>query len=484
MPPTYTNQEQSETTHQSKPISQQRYTQEDNPHFTQSSFYKPQSSTSRLSSRPSRQPASPRTTPEKSRNSLRMSSNSHHVTLKPHIVCCPQLAFLFVDSGMSDECRTDTNSVRVANTREEGSDSEEPGERAEKNEDSTEDTRENESQLHTRRDKVLGETSNQNDSQNDAEKVNSVNLNNAVSSQPSRDTNRNETEYEADTQTDNDSEKETACECWEERLSPPALQLAVDKHGLVLSNTIIADSMRDEQVDNFSRLKDSFVARQKPNSSLQERRGERKESPADLTRHTPPTTSEEHRLSSLKQEQEHLVDTSASSASNVDLLRMIDSLKATLAKTERQHSAELTRLKEENARLTETMSDFQVRAASLAADESTLEKSLEQTRKKMEMQREINTRLEERLDETKREVDEWIGMNKKKSHSIETFHTTLDQLTTERDTLKANLTATNQSLDESNQRIYTHSSEVSSLLSQKTELERLLSKNWLITIDT
>ncbi|KAK2940889.1 hypothetical protein BLNAU_24205 [Blattamonas nauphoetae] len=92
---------------------------------------------------------------------------------------------------------------------------------------------------------------------------------------------------------------------------------------------------------------------------------------------------------------------------------MIDSLKATLAKTERQHSAELTRLKEENARLTETMSDFQVRAASLAADESTLER-----------------------------------------------------LTTERDTLKANLTATNQSLDESNQRIYTHSSEVSSLLSQ------------------
>ncbi|KAK2945202.1 hypothetical protein BLNAU_19891 [Blattamonas nauphoetae] len=462
MPPTYTNQEQSETTHQSKPISQQRYTQEDNPHFTQSSFYKPQSSTSRLSSRPSRQPASPRTTPEKSRNSLRMSSNSHHVTLKPHIVCCPQLAFLFVDSGMSDECGTDTNSVRVANTREEGSDSEEPGERAEKNDDSTEDTRENESQFHTRRDKVTGETSNQNDSQNDAEKVNSVNLNN---------TTRIETE-------------ETACECWEERLSPPALQLAVDKHGLVLSNTIIADSMRDEQVDNFSRLKDSFVARQKPNSSLQERRGERKESPADLTRHTPPTTSEEHRLSSLKQEQEHLVDTSASSASNVDLLRMIDSLKATLAETERQHSAELTRLKEENARLTETMSDFQVRAASLAADESTLEKSLEQTRKKMEMQREINTRLEERLDETKREVDEWIGMNKKTSHSIETFHTTLDQLTTERDTLKANLTATNQSLDESNQRIYTHSSEVSSLLSQKTELERLLSKNWLITIDT
>ncbi|KAK2939955.1 hypothetical protein BLNAU_25140 [Blattamonas nauphoetae] len=110
MPPTYTNQEQSETTS--------------------------------IKANLTATPASPRTTPEKSRNSLRMSSNSHHVTLKPHIVCCPQLAFLFVDSGMSDECGTDTNSVRVANTREEGSDSEEPGERAEKNEDSTEDTRE------------------------------------------------------------------------------------------------------------------------------------------------------------------------------------------------------------------------------------------------------------------------------------------------------------------------------------------------------
>ncbi|KAK2946439.1 hypothetical protein BLNAU_18604 [Blattamonas nauphoetae] len=77
----------------------------------------------------------------------------------------------------------------------------------------------------------------------------------------------------------------------------------------------------------------------------------------------------------------------------------------------------------------------------------------------MEMERENNTRLEE----TKREVDEWIGMNKEKSHSIETLHTNIDQLTTERDTLKANLTATNQSLDESNQRIDTLSFEVSSL---------------------
>ncbi|KAK2954551.1 hypothetical protein BLNAU_10402 [Blattamonas nauphoetae] len=64
-----------------------------------------------------------------------------------------------------------------------------------------------------------------------------------------------------------------------------------------------------------------------------------------------------------------------------------------------------------------------------------------------------------------------------------------------RDTLKTNLTATNQSLNESNQRIDTLSSQVSSLLSQTTELEvssllaqnaeleHLLSKDWLITID-
>ncbi|KAK2944125.1 hypothetical protein BLNAU_5392 [Blattamonas nauphoetae] len=102
--------------------------------------------------------------------------------------------------------------------------------------------------------------------------------------------------------------------------------------------------------------------------------------------------------SSLKQELEQLVDTSASSASNADLLRIIDSLKATLVEVERQRSAdkakyekelrtigsvsaeehsELTRLTEENARLTETMSEFQVRAASLATDKNTPEKSLE-----------------------------------------------------------------------------------------------------------
>ncbi|KAK2963604.1 hypothetical protein BLNAU_1169 [Blattamonas nauphoetae] len=52
-----------------------------------------------------------------------------------------------------------------------------------------------------------------------------------------------------------------------------------------------------------------------------------------------------------------------------------------------------------------------------------------------------------------------------------------------RDTLKANLTATNQSLDESNQRIDTLSFEVSSLLAQNAELEHLLSKDWLITTD-
>ncbi|KAK2939954.1 hypothetical protein BLNAU_25139 [Blattamonas nauphoetae] len=144
---------------------------------------------------------------------------------------------------------------------------------------------------------------------------------------------------------------------------PPALQLAVDKHGLVLSNTIIADSMRDEQVDNFSRTRTPrrhirifcIECRSVANDRFLESNARRNRTPA-------------------------------------------------LGRT--------ARLKEENARLTETMSDFQVRAASLAADESTLER-----------------------------------------------------LTTERDTLKANLTATNQSLDESNQRIYT-SSEVSSLLSQ------------------
>ncbi|KAK2954241.1 hypothetical protein BLNAU_10740 [Blattamonas nauphoetae] len=106
-PPTYTNQEQAETTHQSKPISQQRYTQEDIPHFTQPSFYKPQSSTSRLSSRPSRQPASPHTTPEKSRDSSPMSSNSHQVTLKPHIVWFPHYEtdprILMEQTGSQDE---------------------------------------------------------------------------------------------------------------------------------------------------------------------------------------------------------------------------------------------------------------------------------------------------------------------------------------------------------------------------------------------
>ncbi|KAK2963605.1 hypothetical protein BLNAU_1170 [Blattamonas nauphoetae] len=90
--------------------------------------------------------------------------------------------------------------------------------------------------------------------------------------------------------------------------------------------------------------------------------------PADLTRHPANNvfrcTSEEHRLSpneldsdaeqqigvvkqkdgsvdsSLKQELEQLVDTSASSASNADLLRIIDSLKATLVEVERQRSAD------------------------------------------------------------------------------------------------------------------------------------------------
>ncbi|KAK2944013.1 hypothetical protein BLNAU_21061 [Blattamonas nauphoetae] len=105
--------------------------------------------------------------------------------------------------------------------------------------------------------------------------------------------------------------------------------------------------------------------------------------------------------------------------------------------------SELTYLKEENARLAEKMSDYQVRSAWLAADKSTLENNLERTRQHVEMVRENNTRLEERLEETKREVDEWIGINEEKSPSIETLHTNIDQLTTEQDTLQTNLTTTN-----------------------------------------
>ncbi|KAK2955421.1 hypothetical protein BLNAU_9649 [Blattamonas nauphoetae] len=96
LPPTYTNQKQSETTHQSEPISHQRYPQEDIHHFTQPSFYKPQSSTSYF---------------------LPMSSNSHQVALNAHI------------TGSADAVH---NWLEVANTREEGSDGEKAGERAEK----------------------------------------------------------------------------------------------------------------------------------------------------------------------------------------------------------------------------------------------------------------------------------------------------------------------------------------------------------------
>ncbi|KAK2961849.1 hypothetical protein BLNAU_3286 [Blattamonas nauphoetae] len=230
-----------------------------------------------------------------------------------------------------------------------------------------------------------------------------------------------------------------------------------------------------------------------------------------------PTTSEEHRLSpneldtdaepqigvdkqkdgcvdsSLKQEREHLVDPSTSSASNADLLRMIDSLKATLAETERQRSADKAKFEKELRTMGSVSAEEQSEPTpSPPADKSTLEKNLVQTRKKMEMPRENNTRLEERLEETKRE------------------------LTTERDTLKANLTATNQSLDESNQRCVSYlihrlcSSFFHALISSiillsvflsslqyrhpllrglfpplpKTELERLLSKDWLTTTDT
>ncbi|KAK2946851.1 hypothetical protein BLNAU_18230 [Blattamonas nauphoetae] len=173
--------------------------------------------------------------------------------------------------------------------------------------------------------------------------------------------------------------------------------------------------------------------------------------------------------SSLKQELEQLVDTSASSASNADLLRIIDSLKATLVEVERQRSAdkakyekelrtigsvsaeehsELTRLTEENARLTETMSEFQVRGSFAG-------------------HRQKHAGKEFGVDEAE------DGDGAGEQHA----------LTTERDTLKANLTATNQSLDESNQRIDTLSFEVSSLLAQNAELEHLLSKDWLITTD-
>ncbi|KAK2947492.1 hypothetical protein BLNAU_17578 [Blattamonas nauphoetae] len=115
----------------------------------------------------------------------------------------------------------------------------------------------------------------------------------------------------------------------------------------------------------------------------------------------------------------------------------------TMGSVSADEQSELTYLKEENARLAEKMSDYQVRSAWLAADKSTLENSLERTRQHMEMVRENNTRLEERLEETKREVDEWIGINEEKSPSIETLHTNIDQLTTEQDTLQTNLTTTN-----------------------------------------
>ncbi|KAK2946099.1 hypothetical protein BLNAU_18941 [Blattamonas nauphoetae] len=240
------------------------------------------------------------------------------------------------------------------------------------------------------------------------------------------------------------------------------------------SSRILAELPLMEPIQCFphvilERFEDSFVAIQKPNSSLQERRGERKEPHADLTGLTlptlssdaeaqittkqftgAPTTSEEHSPSpnglDTGDEQQIYCES--------PILRKHRSLKQndkaifekeqrTMGSVSADEQSELTYLKEENARLAEKMSDYQVRSAWLAADKSTLENSLERTRQHMEMVRENNTRLEERLEETKREVDEWIGINEEKSPSIETLHTNIDQLTTEQDTLQTNLTTTN-----------------------------------------
>ncbi|KAK2949811.1 hypothetical protein BLNAU_15206 [Blattamonas nauphoetae] len=264
MPPTYTNQEQSETTHQSKPISQQRYTQEDNP-----------TSPNHLSTNPNL--PLPDFPPVHLDSPLLLAQHPRNPATR---FACPPTPIM---SPSNHTLCAVHNWLRVANTREEGSDSEEPGERAEKNEDSTEDTRENESQ-------------------------------------PTHD----------------------EIKCWERRAT--------------------RTTRRTTQKSEFCQ-------------------------------------SEQRRTRTPRRHIRIFCIECRSVAND----RFLES---NARQTERQHSAELTRLKEENARLTETMSDFQVRAASLAADESTLER-----------------------------------------------------LTTERDTLKANLTATNQSLDESNQRIYTHSSE-------------------------
>ncbi|KAK2951312.1 hypothetical protein BLNAU_13799 [Blattamonas nauphoetae] len=227
------------------------------------------------------------------------------------------------------------------------------------------------------------------------------------------------------------------------------------------SSRILAELPLMEPIQCFphvilERFEDSFVAIQKPNSSLQERRGERKEPHADLTGLTlptlssdaeaqittkqftgAPTTSEEHSPSpnglDTGDEQQIYCES--------PILRKHRSLKQN-DKAIFEKRATNNGFKE-NARLAEKMSDYQVRSAWLAADKSTLENSLERTRQHMEMVRENNTRLEERLEETKREVDEWIGINEEKSPSIETLHTNIDQLTTEQDTLQTNLTTTN-----------------------------------------
>ncbi|KAK2944584.1 hypothetical protein BLNAU_20491 [Blattamonas nauphoetae] len=159
--------------------------------------------------------------------------------------------------------------------------------------------------------------------------------------------------------------------------------------------------------------------------------------------------------SSLKQELEQLVDTSASSASNADLLRIIDSLKATLVEVERQRSADKAKYEKELRTI-----------GSVSAEEHS-ELTQFQVRGSFAGHRQKHAGKEFGVDEAE------DGDGAGEQHA----------LTTERDTLKANLTATNQSLDESNQRIDTLSFEVSSLLAQNAELEHLLSKDWLITTD-
>ncbi|KAK2941785.1 hypothetical protein BLNAU_23308 [Blattamonas nauphoetae] len=188
------------------------------------------------------------------------------------------------------------------------------------------------------------------------------------------------------------------------------------------------------------------------------REGERKEPHADLTGLTlptlssdaeaqittkqftgAPTTSEEHSPSpnglDTGDEQQIYCES--------PILRKHRSLKQndkaifekeqrTMGSVSADEQSELTYLKEENARLAEKMSDYQHSGKQFGANEAAYGDG---TREQHAAGGEI--------EETKREVDEWIGINEEKSPSIETLHTNIDQLTTEQDTLQTNLTTTN-----------------------------------------